>query len=79
MVNGKMPHEETRRLIKLGDSLVITIPKAWTRYYNLKQKDAVTVISNGSVTIKPSKLEGKEEEPKKAIRDSSSSIHKPMS
>jgi antitoxin component of MazEF toxin-antitoxin module len=51
-----MPHEETRKIIKVGEtSFAVIIPRAWLRYYKLDDKDTVEVISNGSVTIKPTK------------------------
>jgi len=50
-----MPHEQTRKLIRVGNSLAVTMPKAWLRYFNLTDKDRVTVLSNGRVIIKPEK------------------------
>lgn len=41
-----------RRLIRLGDSLVITLPKAWVDYYQLKPGDRVTVVANRRLVIK---------------------------
>jgi len=50
-----MPHKETRKIIKVGEtSYAVILPKSWLRYYSLTDKDKVTVLSNGSVTIKPS-------------------------
>ncbi|MGD0643928.1 MAG: AbrB/MazE/SpoVT family DNA-binding domain-containing protein [Candidatus Bathyarchaeia archaeon] len=46
-----MPHEETRKIIRVGNSLAITIPCAWARYFKLKEKDSVRIISNGKITI----------------------------
>jgi len=52
-----MPHEDTRKIIKIGEhSYGIILPRSWLRYYGLKNKDTVKVISNGSVVIKPTKL-----------------------
>jgi antitoxin component of MazEF toxin-antitoxin module len=48
-----MPHIETRKLIRIGNSLAVTIPKPWLRYFNLTDKDKVTVLSNGKVVIEP--------------------------
>lgn len=49
-----MPHEEIRKIIKVGEtSYAIILPKAWLRYYKLTNKDHLKVISNGSVTIEP--------------------------
>jgi bifunctional DNA-binding transcriptional regulator/antitoxin component of YhaV-PrlF toxin-antitoxin module len=50
----KLPHEETRKIIKVGEtSFAVILPKSWLRYYGLTDKDQVIVISNGTVTIKP--------------------------
>ncbi|MGD0071332.1 MAG: AbrB/MazE/SpoVT family DNA-binding domain-containing protein [Candidatus Bathyarchaeia archaeon] len=55
-----MPHKQTRKIIRVGNSLAITIPKPWLRYFNLSEKDSVTVLSNGAIIIKPENtLEGK--------------------
>jgi len=49
-----MPHEETRKIIKAGEtSYAVILPRSWLRYYGLSDKDQVTVLSNGVVTIKP--------------------------
>jgi len=52
----KMPHEETRKIIRVGNSYAVTMPRAWLRYFKLKGKDQVTVISNSTVIIKPPPL-----------------------
>jgi antitoxin component of MazEF toxin-antitoxin module len=58
-----MPHEETRKIIKVGEtSYAVILPRAWLRYYRLTDKDEVLVVSNGSVVIKPPE---KEKEPMK--------------
>jgi len=47
-------HEETRKIIKVGEtSFAVILPKSWLRYYKLTNKDEVTVLSNGVITIKP--------------------------
>jgi phosphate uptake regulator len=52
-----MPHEETRKIIKAGEtSFAVILPKAWLRFYKLKNGDLVKVTSNGSVTIEPPTL-----------------------
>jgi antitoxin component of MazEF toxin-antitoxin module len=48
-----MPHEETRKIIRVGNSYAVTIPRPWLRYFKLTDKDEVTVISNGIIEIKP--------------------------
>jgi len=51
-----MPHEDTRKLIRAGKhSLAIILPRGWLRYYGLKKKDTLRVISNGSITIEAPK------------------------
>lgn len=53
-----MPHVESRKIIKIGDtSFAVILPRAWLRYYGLTDKDEVLVESNGSVTIKPPQKE----------------------
>ncbi len=57
-----MPHEETRKIIKVGEtSFAVILPMPWLRYYKLDNKDSVEVISDGAVTIKP--LKKKEAKP----------------
>lgn len=48
-----MPHEEIRKIIKVGNSFAITIPRAWLRYFELSEKNKVLIVSNGTITIKP--------------------------
>jgi len=48
-----MPHEETRKIIRVGNSLAVTIPKPWLRYFKLNEKDEVTIISNSNIIIEP--------------------------
>jgi antitoxin component of MazEF toxin-antitoxin module len=50
-----MPHKQTRKIIKVGNSLAITIPKPWLRYFGLSEKDQVTILSNGALVVKPEK------------------------
>jgi antitoxin component of MazEF toxin-antitoxin module len=54
-----MPHEETRKIIRVGNSYAVTMPKAWLRYFKLSDKDEVLVISDGMVQIKPPVKEAK--------------------
>jgi antitoxin component of MazEF toxin-antitoxin module len=57
-----MPHEETRKIIRVGEtSFAVILPKSWLRFYKLTDKDVVTVISNGAVTIKPHRKEALKE------------------
>jgi antitoxin component of MazEF toxin-antitoxin module len=46
-----VPHEQTRKIIRVGNSLAVTIPYAWAKYFKLKEKDSVLVVSNGDITI----------------------------
>lgn len=48
-----MPHEETRKIIKVGNSYAVTMPRAWLRYFKLTDKDEVRVTSNNTVVIEP--------------------------
>jgi hypothetical protein len=48
-----LPHEETRKIIRIGDSYAVTVPRGWIRYWKISGKDAVRVISDGTVTIFP--------------------------
>jgi antitoxin component of MazEF toxin-antitoxin module len=50
-----MPHEETRKIIRVGNSLAVTMPKDWVQYFQLNQGDEVKVVSNGSIVIMPPK------------------------
>jgi len=48
-----MPHEEVRKIIKIGNSYGVTIPRAWLRYFNLDVRDQVTMVSNSTIVIEP--------------------------
>lgn len=49
-----MPHEETRKIIRVGEtSYGVILPKSWLRYYKLTDKDQVKVVSNSNVIIEP--------------------------
>jgi len=52
-VVNDLPHEETRKIIRVGNSFAVTMPRAWIRYYKLSGKDEVQVVSDGSVVIHP--------------------------
>ena len=55
-----MPSESIRKLIKFGQSgLVVTVPKAWARYYELKAGDNVQIIANGELIVKPKRKRNK--------------------
>jgi len=53
-----MPTVTKRTLIKFGENgLVLTIPKAWIDYYELKAGDILVVIANGELRIRPTRQE----------------------
>jgi len=53
-----MPTVTKRTLIKFGENgLVLTIPKAWIDYYELKAGDILMVIANGELRISPTRQE----------------------
>lgn len=40
--------------MRMGEgSLVVTIPKGWARFYQLKAGDKVEVVANGEILIRP--------------------------
>jgi phosphate uptake regulator len=53
-----MPHEETRKIIKVGKtSYAVILPKSWLRFYKLTDRDRVKVTSNSTIVIEPPILE----------------------
>ena len=49
-----MPTLTLRKLIKFGQTgLVLTIPRGWSRYYDLKPGDRLEVIADGELIIRP--------------------------
>ncbi len=51
-----MPSSYLRKIIDMRKgSCVITLPKAWLRYFGLKPGDKLEVIANGELTIHPLK------------------------
>lgn len=49
-----MPSITRRSLIRFGQNgLVVTLPKAWADYYQLKPGDKVMAVANGRLMIKP--------------------------
>lgn len=48
-----MPSREVRNVIKVGNSLCISIPKPWAVYNKIENKSKVEVTYNGVLTIKP--------------------------
>ena len=50
-----MPILVERSLFKTGDSLAVTLPKAWTKYFRLRAGDQVEIVANGELTIRVKK------------------------
>jgi len=54
-----MPTLDERSVINLGQgSYVITLPKAWLRYFGIKLGDKLEVITNGELVIRVPKRRG---------------------
>jgi antitoxin component of MazEF toxin-antitoxin module len=47
-----MPIAVERKLFATGDSLAVTLPKDWARYFKLKAGDIVEVVANNELTIR---------------------------
>ena len=48
-----MAHRERRKLITIGDSLGVTLPKAWLDFNNVKLGDDIEIVTYGNTaTIK---------------------------
>ena len=49
-----MPQLEQRTISRVGcTSLMITLPKGWLRFHNLKAGDKVDVVTNGELLVRP--------------------------
>ncbi|HZA25152.1 MAG TPA: AbrB/MazE/SpoVT family DNA-binding domain-containing protein [Dehalococcoidia bacterium] len=48
-----MPILETRRIYAAGRSLAIILPKGWFNYFGLKAGDAVEIVADGNLVIRP--------------------------
>lgn len=49
-----------RKLMPMGGgSLVVTLPKGWVRFYQLKPGDKVAIIANDEILIRPIPKQGK--------------------
>jgi len=49
-----MPIEQIKNIIKYGgNGYVVTLPRAWLRYYKLDDKDKIRLIANGKIIIEP--------------------------
>ena len=55
-----MPTLTLRKLIKFGDGgVVMTVPKGWVRYHNLKPGDRLEVIVNNELVLRPERTTAK--------------------
>ena len=51
-----MPTLTTRSILRFGrEGLAITLPKAWSDYYQLRPGDRVGVMANGQLLVEPLK------------------------
>jgi len=49
-----MPTLRKQKLIPMGQGgLVVTVPKAWAQFYQLKAGDKVEVVANGKLVVRP--------------------------
>ena len=54
-----MPMKQKRRIIQLGRSRVIALPKGWLEYRDLKKGDEVEIVIDEELTIRPAKKQRK--------------------
>jgi len=47
-----MPITESRPLFKTGDSLAVTLPKSWIRYFKLKAGDRVEIVVDEDIVVR---------------------------
>jgi len=50
-----MPIVVERKLFATGDSLAVTLPKSWVRYFRLKAGDTVEITADGELTVRVKK------------------------
>jgi len=48
-----MPIRMEKHIFKVGGSFAVSIPKNWLDYYGLKDGDAVEMVGNGDLVIRP--------------------------
>lgn len=48
-----MPSVNVRKLIAIGGSLLVTLPKGWCRFNGLRPGDKVLVTTNGDLRVSP--------------------------
>ena len=62
-----MPTLVERSVIDMGQgSYIITLPKAWVRYYRIRPGDKLEVIIDGELTIRVKRRRGEREKPNHA-------------
>jgi len=42
-----------QKVVALGHSLVISLPKAWTRFHKVRRGDVLEVVSGRVLTVRP--------------------------
>ena len=47
-----IPSTYQRKLLRVGDSIAVSLPPGWLRYYHLKVGDTVEMVSNGDVVVR---------------------------
>jgi len=55
-----MPQLETRKIVALGGSLVVPLPKGWLRYHHLEKGDEVELVANRNIIIRSIRKEHKD-------------------
>jgi len=48
-----MPSLEMQKVVALGHSLVISLPKAWARFHKVRRGDVLEVVSGRVLTVQP--------------------------
>ena len=62
-----MPSKEKRKVLSVGDSIAVTLPKPFADYHSLKSGDSVQVIYDGLYLVFPPGSENKLKERRKLI------------
>jgi len=48
-----MPSLENRKVYAVGRSLVVTLPRGWLAYFNIKAGDQVKIVADQDLVISP--------------------------
>ncbi len=48
-----MPSLENRKVYAVGRSLVVTLPRGWLAYFNIKAGDRVKIVADQDLVISP--------------------------